>query len=93
MSLSKALQKALSTSAGSGGDFLPTPLALQFIKYVRDKNFLRQAFTVTPMKTKTKDYPKILGNTKVYYQPTEGGTSEQADLDQHANSLLSKKHY
>lgn len=89
--LDAALKKALSTTAGTGGDFLPTPLAAKFITYVRDKNFLRQIFTTTTMKSKTKDYPKILGNTKVYYQATEGGTSQTTDITTGTIRLTAKK--
>lgn len=91
MSLKDALKKALSTTAGSGGDFLPTPLANQFIKHVRDKNFLRQAFTTTTMTSKTKDYPKVLGGTKVYYQATEGGTANKTSMNTGTIRLTAKK--
>ncbi len=89
--LSSAIKKALSTAAGAGGDFLPTPLASRFIDYVRDRNFLRQAFTTTRMSSKTKDYPKILGTSKVYYQSTEGGTSQSTDLTTGTIRLTAKK--
>lgn len=90
-SLNDAIRKALSTAAGTGGDFLPTPLATEFIKYVFDQNFLRQAFTVVPMISKTRDYPKILGGTKVYYQSTEGGTAQQTGLNTGTIRLEAKK--
>jgi hypothetical protein len=90
-SLNDALKKALSTSAGKGGDFLPTPLAAEFISYVRDLNFLRQAFRVVPMSSKTRDYPKILGGTKVYYQPTEGGEANESSMDTGTIRLVAKK--
>ena len=89
--LNDAIRKALSTVAGSGGDFLPTPLAKQFIKYVFDLNFLRQAFTVVPMKSKTRDYPKIMGGTKVYYQATEGGTANLTGMSTGTVQLEAKK--
>lgn len=89
--LNDAIAKALSTTSGSGGDFLPTPLATQFIKYVRERNFLRQAFTTTRMASKTKDYPKILGGTKVYYQSTEGGTSQKTGMNTGTIRLEAKK--
>lgn len=90
-SLNDAIKKALSTTAGSGGDFLPTPLAKEFIKYVWDKNFLRQAFKVVPMKSKTRDYPKVLGGTKVYYQATENAASNQTVLNTGTVRLEAKK--
>lgn len=90
-SLNDAIKKALSTSAGQGGDFLPTPLATEFINHVYDQNFLRQAFTVVPMATKTRDYPKILGGTKVYYQSTEGGAANSTNLNTGTIRLEAKK--
>ncbi len=89
--LNDAIMKALSTTAGSGGDFLPTPLAKEFIKYVFDLNFLRQAFKTVPMAAKTRDYPKVLGGAKVYYQPTEGATSNQTSLNTGTIRLEAKK--
>lgn len=89
--LNQAIKKALNTTAGSGGDFLPTPLATKFISYVRDKNFFRSTFPTTTMKTKTKDYPKVLGNTKVYYQPTEGGTANKTNMKTGTIQLSAKK--
>jgi hypothetical protein len=89
--LNNAIKKALSTTAGVGGDFLPSPLSSRFIDYVRDRNFLRQMFTVTPMSSKTKDYPKILGTSKVYYQPTEGGASQETGLTTGTIQLTAKK--
>lgn len=90
-SLNDAIRKALSTAAGAGGDFLPTPLATEFIKHVFDQNFLRQAFTVVPMTTKTRDYPKILGGTKVYYQSTEGGAAQSTNMTTGTIRLEAKK--
>lgn len=89
--LNDAIMKALSTAAGAGGDFLPTPLATEFIKYVFDQNFLRQAFTAVPMESKTRDYPKILGGTKVYYQSTEGGTANNTSINTGTIRLEAKK--
>jgi hypothetical protein len=89
--LRDALRKALSTTAGSGGDFLPTPLATQFISHVRDMNFMRQSFQTTTMTSKTKDYPKLLGGTKVYYQATEGGTANKTSVNTGTIRLTAKK--
>jgi len=69
--LQQALKKALSTAAGSGGDFLPVPLAASFIDLVRDNTVFRQIFRVLPMGGKTLDFPKILSGPKVYYESTE----------------------
>jgi hypothetical protein len=76
-SLEDAIRKALTVAgdtAGKGADFIPTPLATEFIGFVRDENFCRQLFTSVPMTAPTRDYPKILGGSKVYYQSAEGGT-------------------
>lgn len=89
--LNDAIQKALNTQAGTGGDFLPTPLAKEFIKYVQEQNFLRQIFRVVPMEAKTRDYPKVLGGTKVYYQSTEGGTANPTQLKTGTVRLEAKK--
>lgn len=89
--INEALRKALSTAAGSGGDFLPLPLATEFIKYVWDLNFIRQLFPSTTMTSKTKDYPKILGGTKVYYESSEGGESTETGLDTATIRLTAKK--
>ena len=69
--LNDALVKALSTTAGVGGDFLPTPLANEFIALVRDKNVFRQIFRVINMPGKTYDFPKILSGPSVYYESNE----------------------
>ena len=69
--LQDALQKAVTTAAGAGGDFLPTPLAATFIDLVRDLTVFRQVFRVITMPNKTLDFPKILSGPKVYYESTE----------------------
>lgn len=81
MDLSKSLQDAITKAltvagdtVGAGADFIPTPLATEFIGYVRDQNFCRQLFRTVPMEAPTRDYPKVLGGSKTYYQSTEGGT-------------------
>ena len=89
--LTDALKKALNTAAGTGGDFLPTPLAKEFIGIVNDLNFLRQAFKTVQMETKTRDYPKILGGTKVYYQPVEGAEGVTTGFNTGTIRLEAKK--
>jgi len=69
--LQDALRKALTTTAGAGGDFLPVPLAATFIDMVRDLTVFRQVFRTITMVSKTLDYPKILSGPKVYYESTE----------------------
>ncbi len=89
--LSPTLRKALSTAAGVGGDFIPQPLATEFIKFVRDLNWCRQLFRTMPMRAKTLDVPKVLGNTKVYHQPTEGGTAVETTMNTGIVQLTAKK--
>jgi hypothetical protein len=89
--LNDAIKKALSTAAGQGGDFLPTPLATEFVQFVREKNFLRQMFKSYTMTSKTRDVPKILGGTKVYYQPTEGGAANKTSMNTGTIRLTAKK--
>ncbi len=69
--LRDALQKALNTTGGTGGDFLPTPLARTFIDLVREQMFFRQVFRTIYMPGKTLDFPKILSGPQVYYESTE----------------------
>lgn len=66
-----ALRKAVTTTSGQGGDFLPTPLANRFINLVRDKVVCRQVFRVITMPNKTLDFPKILSGPTVYYESAE----------------------
>ena len=89
-SLQHAILKALSTTAGAGGDFLPTPLATDFIKFVRDRNFCRQLFRVVTMPNKTFDWPKILSAAKVYLE-SEGGTATQTNVTTGTVRLTAKK--
>ena len=69
--LGDALRKAMSTAAGAGGDFLPTPLADEFIEFVREANVCRQIFRTVTMTSMTLDFPKILSAAKVYLQATQ----------------------
>lgn len=89
-SLQHAIMKALSTTAGAGGDFLPTPLATDFIKWIRDRNFCRQLFRVVTMPNKTFDWPKILSAAKVYLE-SEGGTATQTNITTGTVRLTAKK--
>jgi hypothetical protein len=89
--LKNALQKALSTAAGVGGDFLPTPLATEFIDLVREKTFCRQVFRVQKMPNKVWDFPKILGGPKVYYEATEGTAAIETSVTTGTIRLTAKK--
>ncbi|MHA2363890.1 MAG: phage major capsid protein [Candidatus Hodarchaeales archaeon] len=89
--LNDALEKALSTAAGAGGDFLPLPLANEFISYVWDQNFVRQLFPAVKMISKTRDMPKVLGDTKVYYESTEGTEATETSMTTATIRLTAKK--
>ncbi|MBD3194354.1 MAG: phage major capsid protein [Candidatus Lokiarchaeota archaeon] len=89
--IARVLNKAINTSAGSGGDFLPTPLASEFINFVRDKNFLRQMFRNVPMMSKTRDIPKILSGLTVYFENTETTDAVSTDLGSGTVRLTAKK--
>lgn len=78
--LNDAINKALSTTAGVGGDFLPTPLANEFISLVREKNVFRQLFRVIKMPGKTYDFPKILSGPSVYYESNEGAEAVETTM-------------
>jgi len=85
-----AIAKTLSTTAGTGGDFLPLPLATDFIKWIRDQNFCRQIFRTVTMPNMTFDWPKILSAAKVYLE-SEGGTATQTNVTTGTVRLTAKK--
>lgn len=83
--------KAVTTTAGEGGDFIPLPLAREFIQYIFDANWMRQLFRVVNMEAPTRDYPKVLGQTKVYYQATERGAATQTGVATGTVRLTARK--
>jgi len=83
--------KAVTTSDGEGGDFIPLPLAREFIKFIFDANWMRQLFRVIPMNAPTRDFPKVLGQTKVYYQNTERGAATQTSVATGTVRLTARK--
>lgn len=85
------LHKAVTTATGSGGDFIPLPLARELIGYIFDMNFMRQLFRVVTMEGPTRDYPKVLGNTKVYYQNVERGAAVQTGISTGTIRLTARK--
>lgn len=85
------LVKAVTTAAGTGGDFIPTPLALDFIRFIFDMNWMRQLFRVITMNAPTRDFPKILGQTKVYYQDVERGAALQTGVATGTVRLTARK--
>ena len=89
--LGDALRKALSTAAGVGGDFLPTPLADEFIEYVRERNVCRQIFRTVTMTSMTLDFPKILSAAKVYYQSEQAAEATETAFTTGTIRLTAKK--
>lgn len=89
--LNEAIQKALNTTAGTGGDFLPTPLANEFIDLVREKNFCRQLFRTFWMESKTRDVPKVLSAPEVYYESTEGTEAYETTMTTGTIRLTARK--
>lgn len=89
--LNEALIKALSTASGAGGDFLPTPLANEFIDLVREKTVFRQMFRTVFMPSKTYDFPKILSGPSVYYESNEGVEAIETNLTTGTNRLTARK--
>lgn len=65
------LEKALSTLAGEGGEFLPDPLSARFCDHVYDGSELLSLIPKTPMNTKTLKIPTITNKMQVYWQSLE----------------------
>ena len=65
------LEKALSTLAGEGGEFLPQPLSSRFCDHVYDGSELLSLIPKTPMKTKTLTIPVVSDKMQVYWQNLE----------------------
>ena len=89
--LNKALAKALGSSVGSGGDFIPAPLAKEFIKFVTEKNWCRQMFKKYFMTSATKTVPKILSGPGVYYESTEGTDAVETEFTTGSITLTARK--
>lgn len=87
------MTKAFTTIAGSGGDFLPSPLASEFIDFIRDKNFLRQMFRTVTMISKTRDVPKILDAMDVYYESAENTDAVETDFATGTIQFVAKKFF
>jgi hypothetical protein len=67
------LQKALAVSV-DGGDsdvssYLPTPLAMQVIEFIREINIMRRLLRVFPMNMRTWKKPKRASGMSAYYIP------------------------
>jgi len=89
--LGDALRKAMNTTAGTGGDFLPTPLADEFIDFVRERNVCRQIFRTVTMTSMTLDFPKVLSAAKVYHQSTQAAEATETSFTTGTIRLTAKK--
>ena len=89
--LNKALAKAMGSSAGSGGDFIPAPLAKEFIRFVTEKNWCRQMFKNYKMNSATKTVPKILSGPGVYYESTELTDAVETSFSTGSITLTARK--
>jgi len=90
-SLEDALEKSQSTASGVGGDFLPLPLAKEFISLVTDKNWVRQICRVVPMGSMTLDFPKILSGPSVYYESGQNAQAIETTMTTGSIRLTAKK--
>ncbi len=86
-----ALSKAMGSAVGTGGDFIPAPLANEFIGFIREKNWCRQMFKSYTMKSATKTVPKILSGPTVYYESTEATDAIETSFTTGSTTLTAKK--
>ena len=67
------VRKAIAVSADQGDSdvsaYLPTPLALQVIEYIREINIMRRILTVFNMPARTWTKPKRASGQSAYYIP------------------------
>lgn len=92
MDLDKAIRKALSTDSGVGGDFLPTPLAMEFIDLVQEENVFRQLFRSINMTSKIFDFPKILSGPSVFYESGESTEAVETSLSTGTVRMIARKY-
>jgi len=65
--MSTTFEKALNTTAGTGGDTIIPRLADQIIPYIRQKSYLRQFLPSFVMPSQTYRFPKLTTGNNVYY--------------------------
>lgn len=61
------IEKALSSTVGSGGDVIVPQLADQIIPFIRQKSYLRQFLVSFNMPTETYRFPKLTQGNTVYF--------------------------
>lgn len=84
----RLIQKALTSDDAS--DFLPTIVAAEFIKYVRDRNVMRQNFRTIPMPSATFNVPRVATGMSMYFV-SEGTTAPQTEIASGVMALVAKK--
>ena len=60
-------EKALNSTASTGGDLIIPQLADQIIPFIRQKSYLRQFLLSFDMPTETYRFPKMTNGANVYY--------------------------
>jgi hypothetical protein len=92
----KDLQRLIKAiTIGTAGDaahpFLPAPLAATFIDIVTENNNFRKIFRSFNMQSRTREVPKLLTGTDVYYQSSEATAGEETTFTASSITLEAKK--
>lgn len=85
-----SFQKALSTTAGSGGDMVIPQLADQIIPVIRQKSYLRQFLVSFNQPTETFRFPKLSTGNSVYYV-AQSGTAPESLVSTGTVELIARK--
>lgn len=87
------VKKALggvSSSTGSGGDFIPTELSAQLIEFIRYNSVGRNVWDSVVMPTPTFNLPKLTGVNSIYYV-AEGAQPTQSAMGTTVVPLVAQK--
>jgi len=82
------IEKAVTSSGVS--DFIPTIVAAEFIKNLREKNIMRQNFRTINMPSAVYNVPRVSTGTTVYYV-SEGSTAPETSVSSGVMALTAKK--
>ena len=80
----------VTTTAGSGGDFIPTELSAELIEYIKWNSVGRNLWDQVVMPTPTFDIPKLTGVNSIYYVGV-GSQPTQSAMATDTVSLVAKK--
>lgn len=83
-------EKALNSTAGTGGDLIIPQLADQIIPFIRQKSYMRQFLQSFNMPTETYRFPKLTTGNSVYYVG-EAATSPDSLMATGTVELAAKK--